>query len=88
MEFLALKWCITEKFREYLYGSTFTVYTDNNPLTYILSTAKLDATGQRWVSQLANFHFNIMYRAGKHNVDADALSRIPRLRSDEERGEE
>ena len=45
LEFLALKWCITEKFKEYLYGSRFTVFTDNNPLTYVLSTAKLDATG-------------------------------------------
>ena len=33
-----------ERFHDYLYGNTFTVYTDNNPLTYVLSTAKLDAT--------------------------------------------
>ena len=30
------------------------VYTDNNPLTFILTTAKLDATGQRWVASLAS----------------------------------
>ena len=42
--FLALKWAITDKFHEYLYGSQFQVYTDNNPLTYVLTTAKLDAT--------------------------------------------
>ena len=46
LEFLALKWAIHERFHEYLYGSTFDVYTDNNPLTYIMSTAKLDATAQ------------------------------------------
>ena len=46
LEFLALKWSITERFHEYLYGGHFEVYTDNNPLTYILTTAKLDATGQ------------------------------------------
>ena len=33
------------------------MYTDNNPLTYILTTAKLDATGQRWVASLANYNF-------------------------------
>ena len=47
LEFLALKWAITDRFHEYLYGATFDVYTDNNPLTYILSTAKLDAMGHR-----------------------------------------
>ena len=45
LEFLALKWAITDRFHEYLYGATFDVFTDNNPLTYILSTAKLDAMG-------------------------------------------
>ena len=50
---------------------------DNNPLTYILTTAKLDATGQRWVASLANYNFKIFYRSGKLNVEAAALSRIP-----------
>ena len=50
---------------------------DNNPLTYILTTARLDATGQRWVASLANYNFKIFYRSGKLNVEADALSRIP-----------
>ena len=77
LEFLALKWAVTEKFHEYLYGGNFDVYTDNNPLTYVLTTAKLDATGQRWVAALANYNFDIYYRSGKTNADADALSRIP-----------
>ena len=53
-EFLCLKWAITEQFHEYLYGNTFDVYTDKNPLTYVLMTAKLDAMGHRWVTSLAN----------------------------------
>ena len=45
LEFLALKWSVTEFFRGYLcYSNDFVVYTDNNPLTYLLSTAKLNAT--------------------------------------------
>ena len=55
----------------------FEVYTDNNPLTYILTTAKLDITGQRWVASLANYHFKIFYKSSKLNVEADALSQIP-----------
>ena len=77
LEFLALKWSITERFHEYLYGGHFEVYTDNNPLIYILTTAKLDATGQRWVASLANYNFKIFYKNGKLNVEADALSCIP-----------
>ena len=75
-EFLALKWAVVEKFHEYLYGSTFDVYTDNNPLTYVLTTAKLDATSHHWVTNLANYNFRLYYRAGKTNIDADALSRV------------
>ena len=77
LEFLALKWAVTERFHEYLYGGNFEVFTDNNPLTYVLTTAKLDATGQRWIANLANYNFQIFYRSGKSNIDADALSRIP-----------
>uniref|UniRef100_A0A3B3CR12 Gypsy retrotransposon integrase-like protein 1 n=1 Tax=Oryzias melastigma TaxID=30732 RepID=A0A3B3CR12_ORYME len=77
LEFLALKWAVTEKFNDYLYGAQFTVITDSNPLTYLLSTAKLDATSYRWLSALSTFTFKIMYRAGKQNIDADGLSRRP-----------
>lgn len=79
MEFLALKWAITEKFKDYLYGHKFSVLTDNNPLTYVLTTAQLDATGHRWVAALAAFNFDIHYRPGKRNADADALSRHPTI---------
>ena len=64
-EFLALKWSVTERFHEYLYGRHFEAYTDNNPLTYILTTARLDAARQRWVASLANYNFKIFYRSGK-----------------------
>ena len=77
LEFLALKWSVTERFHEYLYGGHFEVYMDNNPLVYILTTTKLDATGQRWVASLANYNFKIFYRSGKLNVEADTLSQIP-----------
>lgn len=78
LEFLAMKWAICERFREYLYyAPSFTVYTDNNPLTYVLTTAKLNATTHRWIAELADFNFSIKYRPGKANGDADGLSRMP-----------
>lgn len=78
LEFLALKWAITDQFRDYLYYCPkFTVFTDNNPLTYFLTSAKLNATGLRWVNELADFHVDVRYRPGKANADADTLSRMP-----------
>lgn len=78
IEYLALKWAVCERFRDYLYYAThFIVYTDNNPLTYIMSTAKLNAVGHRWVGELSDFHFEIKYRPSPANVDADTLSRLP-----------
>ena len=60
LEFLALKWAVCDHFRDFLfYAPSFTVFTDNNPLTYVLSTAKLNATGHRWVSELAEFRFTV-----------------------------
>ena len=78
-EFLALKWAVTEQFHEYLstYGKNrneFVVRTDNNPLTYIFSSANLDAAGQRWVAQLASYNFALEYQKGKDNTVADFLS--------------
>lgn len=76
LELLALKWAITSKFREYLLGAKFVVFTDNNPLSY-LQTAKLGATEHRWASELAMFDFEIRYRPGSANRNVDALSRLP-----------
>ena len=77
LEFLALKWSVCEKFHDYLLGCTFKAVTDNNPLTYVLTSAKLDATSQRWIAALANYDFTINYRPGSKLADADGMSRIP-----------
>ena len=78
LESLALRWAICNQFRDYFYyAPSFSVYTDNNPLTYVLSPAKLNATGVRWVNELADFNFTIKYKPGRVHTDADSLSRIP-----------
>ena len=76
MEFLALKWAVTEVFHENSYGSKFDVYTDNNPLTYDLFLAKLDVAGHRQVASLANYYFSMHHKTSKSNNEVDALSRI------------
>lgn len=74
LECLALKWAVCEKFREYLLGNPFTVYTDNNHLCH-LQTSKVGALEKRRLSQLASFNFSIKYRPGRVNRNADGLSR-------------
>ena len=66
-----------EKFQEHLYGNTFVTYSNNSPLAYVLTTAKLDAAGHSWIAKLAKFSFTVYYHMGKSNVKVDALSRIP-----------
>lgn len=82
LELLALKWAITEKFRDFLMYSRFTIVTDHNPLRY-LETANLGAVEQRWVAQLAEYDFEVRYRPRRENANADVLSRLPQTQEPE-----
>ena len=84
IELMALKWSICNKFKDYLLGSKFTVFTDNNPLCYIKSS-KLGAAQIRWLSELTLYNFDIIYRTGKSNLVADALSHHPEVEEETER---
>ena len=77
LEFLALKWAVCDKFHDYLYGHFFDVYTDSNPMSYVLTSAKLDATVHRWLAELSLYDFKIHYKPGKNHGDADHMSRLP-----------
>ena len=60
-----------------LYGNNFVICTDNNQLIYVLTNAKLDATGHHWVASRANYiSFALSYQSGKMNVDVDVLTHI------------
>ena len=57
IELMALKWSVCEKFKDYLLGSKFTVFTDNNPLVYV-KTSKLGAAqntlaSANWLSMIS-----------------------------------
>ena len=73
---MALKWAVTEKFRDYLLGMKFTVYTDNNPLAYV-QTIKLGMLQTCWLSKLVLIDFIIAYRLSRTNKAADTLSQCP-----------
>ena len=84
IELMALKWSVCDKFKDYLLGSKFTVFTDNNPLCYIKSS-KLGAAQIRWLSELALYDFDIVYHSGKSNLVADALSHRPEVEEEIEK---
>ena len=71
--FGTLKWSVTEKFSDYLYSNFFTVVLDSNPLTYILTSAKLDASSYRWLA--AHVHIiiqiHLLSRQGRTEMQMD-----------------
>lgn len=74
-EMLAIFWAL-KTFRNYLYGATFKIITDHQPLTFALSSKNSNAKLKRWKSYLEEHDYELIYRPGKNNVVADALSRI------------
>ena len=76
LEFLVLKWAVTEHFKEYLVYQPFLVKTDNRPLMDIMTTPNLDAIGHQWVGALAKFNFQLENKKGQDNTVANVLSQI------------
>ena len=74
LELLALKWAVTQAFKQYLAGSEYHVYTDNNPIVHFQSS-NAAVTEIRWIAQLSDYHLIMHFRSGKLNTNADALSR-------------
>lgn len=75
-ELLAIDWA-TRHFRPYLFGKKFTLYTDHQPLTFALNLKTPNSKLVKWRLRLSEFNFTPIYKPGKQNVVADALSRIP-----------
>jgi len=72
-ELLAVVWeC--KHFRPYLYGRKFTVVTDHRPLVWIFNVKDPSSRLLRWCLKLEEYEYNIVYRRGSSNTNADALS--------------
>lgn len=74
-ELLAIVWA-TKHFRPYLYGTKFTIVSDHKPLRWLFAFADAGSRLMRWRLKLMEYEYEIVYRAGKLNVNADALSRV------------
>ncbi len=74
-ELLAIVSC-TEHFHYFLFGRHFQVFSDHMPLTFLLTKTNPSKRLQRWLERLSSYSFTILYKPGKENLVADALSRV------------
>lgn len=74
-EFLAIIYA-TKQFRPYIYGTKFTIITDHRPLMWMHRMKEPNAKLERWRMKMAEFEYEIKFKAGKINTNADALSRL------------
>ena len=81
-ELLAIVWCVRH-FRPYLYGRKFKIATDHRPLTWLFNVKDPGLRLVRWRLFLEEYEYEIIYKPGKMNTNADALSRI-RINSEED----
>ena len=63
-------------FRNFVYGNKFTIVTDRKLLLW-LKSADNNTRVQKWRLKLSDYEFDIVYKPGKWNANADGLSRNP-----------
>ena len=73
---IAIIFCVTD-FRPYLYARKFTLVTDHKPLVWIQNSKDPCSRSLRWRLELAEYDFDVVYKARKMNVNADGPSRNP-----------
>ena len=79
-EFLAVIWAVRH-FRPYLYGRKFTIVTDHKPLIHLDNLKDTTDRMVRWKATMRGMEYEIVYKKGSSNTNADCLSRIPQVAS-------
>lgn len=75
-EMLAIVWAL-DNLRNYLYGAKkIKIYTDHQPLTFALGNRNFNAKLKRWKARIEEYSHELIYKPGKSNYVADALSRL------------
>jgi hypothetical protein len=81
-ELLAIVWGV-KHFRPYLYGRKFKIASDHKPLTWIMNVKDPGSRLIRWRIKLEEYDYEIVYKKGALNTNADALSRINSMEKQE-----
>eukprot|EP00798_Chlamydomonas_sp_ICE-L_P016308 gene16308-biopygen25277 len=84
-EMLAACWAC-KIFRVYVLGLHFTLVTDHQPLLWMFSNSNVTGAIARWACMMQSFDFDIMHRPGAQHGNADALSRFPTPRQEDNTG--
>jgi len=84
-ELLACVWAV-KTLRHYLCGHPFTIVTDHQPLTWLLSAPVLAGQSARWAMSLQDHEFTVQHRAGVKHQNADVPSRFPLAGSEDPTG--
>ena len=64
-----------QRFRNYLYGKEFVLYTDHMPLSFLDSMKHTNNRVLRWSLFIQNYRYRVVYVKGSQNATADYLSR-------------
>jgi len=59
-----------------VFNSKVVVFTDHNPLTYMVNNTPKSAKATRWAIGLSRYDLEIRHKSGKKNTNADCLSRV------------
>lgn len=71
----AIYWAVNQ-FRPYLHGRKFQLQTDHKALEYIFEGKARNQKLSRWALTIQEFDFEVVYRKGEQNGNADGLSRL------------
>jgi hypothetical protein len=74
-EGLAVVWAV-KHFHKYLMGKKFTIITDHSALKFMKTQKIPNGRRGRWMMELQKYDFEIVYKSGKSNKNADAMSRL------------
>ncbi|KAJ8649639.1 hypothetical protein MRB53_002662 [Persea americana] len=74
-EMLAIIFAVS-KWRPYLSGTHFKFLTDHRTLKYFVEQRLTTMEQPKWLTKLIGYDYEIIYRSGKENTVADAISRL------------
>jgi hypothetical protein len=81
-EFLVVVWAVID-FKPYLYGTNFILYTDHQPIKWLMTNNKLTGKLARWALILQKYEFKVIHRLGITHENADTMSWKPLITSED-----